>query len=264
MTTDLPGLSHRREPRSHTHVRNSASDRGAFAVCPRWSWGSSGLAVHDPDSQGNLSLTLVPAFAWPCTVQGVNAEADSGVRNRDAGLSLSTSCQAPAPLQPRLRCVPTAVAARPRPDTLAHLSAGLLWARQPKPPAGFQGLGLWAESAQGGIYLKSHRKVKLGSKKSFCRWFIKNAKEADHSHSLNVSDSCKVGMGQGSSLAVTHVGQGVSCPPLQLSAVPQGAGLRRTEGGLEVGILSLPFEKPLFLKHGIQHFENGGTKKYTI
>lgn len=28
---------------------------------------------------------------------------------------------------------------------------------------------------------------------------------------------------------------------LQLFAGPQGAGLRRTEGGLEMGILSLPF-----------------------
>lgn len=145
-------------------------------------------------SQGRLSLTLVSSSARPRTTQGVNAEVGSGVLNRDAGLSLSPSPQAPAsPPRPpsRPRSIPTAVAARPRPATLAHLSAGLILARQPRPPAGFQGPGLWAESAQGGIYLKSHRKVKLGSKKSFCRWFIKNAKEADHSHSLNVSNSCK-------------------------------------------------------------------------
>lgn len=138
-------------------------------------------------SLGRLSLTLVSSSARPCTTQGVSAEVGGGVLNRDAGLSLGPSPPAP----PRLRSVPTAVAARPCPATLAHLSAGLLLARQPRPPAGFQGPGLWAESAQGGIYLKSHRKVKLGSKKSFCRWFIKNAKEADHSHSLNVSNSCK-------------------------------------------------------------------------
>lgn len=143
------------------------------------------------------------------------------------------------------------MAARPRPKTLAHLSAGLLLARQPKPPAGFQGLGLWAESAQGGIYLKSHRKVKLGSKKSFCRWFVKNAKEADHSHSLNVSDSCKQGTGRGSSAAAAHVGPVVTeCPVSPSAAVccPPGSwaggrsvGLRRTQGGLETGILALPF-----------------------
>lgn len=112
-----------------------------------------------------------------------------------------------------------------------------------RPPSGppaqaavaFQGLDLWAESAQGGIYLKSHRKVKLGSKQSFCRWFLKNAKEADRSHSLNVSNSCKAGVGSGFTPDCCPrgpQGQGVSCQPLRsclLSVREQGWGRLEAE-----------------------------------
>lgn len=124
----------------------------------------------------------------------------------------------------------------------------------PGPPApaavGFQGLDLWAESAQGAIDLKSHRKVNLGSKQPFCRWFLKNAKEADRSHSLNVSNSCKAGAGSGFTPDCCPRGprgQGVSCRPLSSCLLPTQEqdwgdwGLRRTEGGLETGSPFWPF-----------------------
>lgn len=99
--------------------------------------------------------------------------------------------------------------------------------------AGFQGLGLWAESALGGIYLKSHRKVKLGSKKSFCRWFIKNAKEADHSHSLNMFNSCK--SGAGSEFIPDCCPRGPLSASLQLSAPRQEQGWGSLVGPRRMG-----------------------------
>lgn len=116
----------------------------------------------------------------------------------------------------------------------------------PGPPAqaaaGFQGLGLWAESALGGIYLKSHRKVKLGSKKSFCRWFIKNAKEADHSHSLNMFNSCM--SGAGSEFIPDCCPRGLLSASLQLSAPRQKQGWGSLVGPRRMGdelVIGSPF-----------------------
>lgn len=87
------------------------------------------------------------------------------------GLSLGASPPAPTG-QSRLAAFP--------PPWLPHFASHTHTpVRRPPagPPAqaaaGFHGLDLWAESAEGGIDLKSHRKVKPGSKESFCRRFLK-------------------------------------------------------------------------------------------
>lgn len=112
---------------------------------------------------------------------------------------------------------PTAVAAALH-VTRAHLFAGLLLARRPRPQRACK-----ARTCGRNRHLKSHRKGNLGSKQSFCRWFLKHAKEADRSHSLNVSNSCEAGAGSGFTPDCCPRGpwgQGVSCQPLRSCLLP--------------------------------------------
>lgn len=164
---------------------------------------------------GLRCLALEPSPSLPRPVQGVN-----GVLSRDEGIV--TRRQPPAP---------PAGAASPRPHGRGRCAPRHTRAPVHRPPsgppapaaAGLQGPDLWAESAQGGIHLKSHRKGNLGSKQSFCRWFLKHAKEADRSHSLNVSNSCEAGAGSGFTPDCCPRGpwgQGVSCQPLRSCLLP--------------------------------------------
>lgn len=117
--------------------------------------------------------------AWlslPDTVQGANGMGLGSVLAGDEGgplLSLSPSLPRP-PLDalPRLR---------PQPVTLHTCFLTPFWPRG--------GTGHKQAFKAQACGQTRHRKVKRSSEKAFCRWFIQNAEEADHSHSLNVSNS---------------------------------------------------------------------------
>lgn len=138
------------------------------------------------------------------------------------GLSLGASPPAPAG-QSRLAAFP--------PPWLPH-SASHTHTPVRRPPAGppaqaaagFHGLDLWAASAEGGIDLKSHRKVKLGSKESFCRRFLKKCQRG---RPFTFSECVQFMQGRSRVRVQPRCcprgprGQGVCCQPLRSCLLPE-------------------------------------------
>lgn len=167
----------------------SASGREASGLC---SWdscdgpGGTGRAIHALDPEFTTKVMATAGMlardpgqaAWlflPDTIQGVNSMGLGSILAGDEGTVAQSE---PWPAQAPPQCTPTAATPAHHPS---HLFPGLLLVRRwHRPQERLSRPRLVGRLTQEG---------ETRFRETFYRWFIQNAEEADHSHSLNASDS---------------------------------------------------------------------------